>query len=168
MTTTLFDFSDPLAAALWHPIDDTVMGGVSASQLRHDATGHAVFTGHVSLENNGGFASVRSQPGALGRQGVVAYLLQVRGDGKRYKLNLRTDDGFDGINYQARLDSPAGIWTRCRIAVADFVPTWRGRSVPDAAPLDASRVRQVGLMIADRQQGRFDLAIESIAVEIAP
>jgi NADH dehydrogenase [ubiquinone] 1 alpha subcomplex assembly factor 1 len=50
--------------------------------------------------------------------------------------------------------------------IADFLPTWRGKPVPDAAPLEPSRVRQIGLMIADRQQGSFALAVRSIAVEI--
>ena len=82
MTSVLFDFSDPRSVALWNPINDGVMGGVSHSQLRHDPAGHAVFAGHVSFENNGGFASVRCQPCDLGRQEVIAYLLEVRGDGR--------------------------------------------------------------------------------------
>ena len=163
----LFDFADPRGVANWNPINDGVMGGISSSQLRHDPAGHAVFTGRVSFENNGGFASVRCQPCELGRIGVTAYLLEVNGDGKRYKLNLRTDNSFDGINYQARFDPPTGVWTTCRLASADFLPTWRGKWVPDAPPLDTSRVRQIGLMIADRQEGTFDLAIRSIAVDIA-
>jgi NADH dehydrogenase [ubiquinone] 1 alpha subcomplex assembly factor 1 len=167
MKSILFDFSAPCAVASWSPVDDGVMGGGSRSQLRHDPHGHAVFAGHVSFENNGGFASVRCLPDDLGRAGVTTYLMEVRGDGKRYKLNLRTDDGFDGVNYQARIDAPAGRWTTCRLASADFLPTRRGKPVPDAAPLDTSRVRQLGLMIADRQEGSFEFAVRSIAVEFA-
>jgi hypothetical protein len=166
MTSLLFDFSDPRSMTLWNPINDSVMGGVSQSQLRIAPAGHAVFVGQISFENNGGFASVRSLPCDLGRKNVSAYILEVCGDGKRYKLNLRTDSSFDGVNYQAQFDPPAGIWTTCRLASADFLPSWRGRSVPDAPPLDTTRVRQIGLMIADRQEGSFVLAIRSIAVEI--
>jgi hypothetical protein len=60
-----------------------------------------------------------------GLVGVTAYLLDVRDDGKRYKLNLRTDHGFDGINYQVRFDLPARAWTTYRLASADFLPTVR-------------------------------------------
>jgi hypothetical protein len=165
-TVVLFDFSHPESTAAWAPINDGVMGGISSSQLRFDPAGHAEFCGHVSLANNGGFASVRCQPCALGRSGLAAYLLAVRGDGRRYKLNLRTDDSFDGLNYQARFDPPAGIWTTCRLTGADFAPSWRGRPVPDAPPLDPSRVRQIGLMIADRQEGAFSLALRSIAAAV--
>ena len=166
MTSVLFDFVDPSGVALWHPINDGVMGGLSSSELCPDFAGHARFTGYVSFANNGGFASIRCQPGDYGRMGVTAYLLQVLGDGKRYKLNLRTDSGFDGINYQARFEPMAGRWTTCRLACADFLPTWRGQPVPGAPPLDASMVRQMGLMIADRQAGPFELGIRSIAVEL--
>jgi hypothetical protein len=60
MHKLLFDFSDPSAVDAWRAIDDRVMGGISRSQLRHDPTAHAVFEGLVSLEQNGGFASVRA------------------------------------------------------------------------------------------------------------
>ncbi|MBL8407376.1 MAG: CIA30 family protein [Candidatus Accumulibacter phosphatis] len=167
MTSVLFDFSDPRSVALWNPINDRVMGGVSHSQLRNDPAGHALFCGHVSFENNGGFASVRCQPGDFGKKEVIAYLLEVCGDGKRYKLNLRTDEGFDGVVYQVGFIPPTGQWATCRLASADFLPSWRGRPVPDAAPLDTSCVRQIGLMIADRQAGPFGLAVRSIATESA-
>ena len=161
----LFRFDSATSVAGWSAIDDSVMGGVSASRLRHDPAGHAVFEGTVSLERNGGFASVRSRPLDLGSPGATACLLEARGDGRRYKLNLRTDDAFDGVNYQAAFEAPEGIWTVVRLPLSGFRPTFRGRSVPRAPPLDPARVRQVGLMIADGQAGAFALALRSIRVE---
>ncbi len=165
MPRTLFGFESAMSVADWSAIDDAVMGGVSRSRLRHDPVGHAVFEGIVSLEYNGGFASVRSRPMDLGVPGAVGYLLEVRDDGKRFKLNLRTDDGFDGVNYQAAFEAPAGRWTLVRLPLSEFKPTFRGRSVPGAPPLDSARVRQIGLMIAERQAGAFALALRSIRVE---
>jgi len=49
----LFDFREPLAVRAWTAIDDRVMGGGSVSTLRHDAAGHAVFEGEVSLDQSG-------------------------------------------------------------------------------------------------------------------
>ena len=74
MSASLFDFTDPSVASAWQAIDDRVMGGISRSTLRHDAAGHAVFEGSVSLERNGGFASVRSSPGERGLAGAQACL----------------------------------------------------------------------------------------------
>ena len=162
MKYPLYRFDTPAAVVPWQAIDDRVMGGVSASHMRHDPAGHGVFAGEVSLENNGGFASVRASvsPPPVGE--IDAIELLVRGDGHRYKLNLRTDRGFDGVNYQAAFAPPAGQWATLRLSLDVFQPSWRGRAVPDAPPLRGARIEQVGLMIADRQFGAFALAIGAI------
>jgi hypothetical protein len=165
MPHDLFRFDTPASITDWAAVDDVVMGGVSHSRLRYDPAGHAVFEGEVSLERNGGFASVRTRPLELGLPGAVAWVLELRGDGRRYKFNLRTDDGFDGLNHQVAFETPPGEWTALRLPVSSFRPSWRGRDVPDAPPLDPARVRQLGLMIADRQAGRFMLALRSIRAE---
>ncbi len=155
-------FDTPASVAAWYAIDDGVMGGVSASRMAFDAEGYAVFSGSVSLANKGGFASVRSTIMAPGRRGGVAYLLTVRGDGKCYKLSIRTGTEFDGISYHAALQPLAGEWTMIRLAAAAFVATWRGRVVDNEPPLDLSCARQVGLLIADRQAGPFKLDLRAI------
>jgi len=160
---TLFDFSHAAAVAGWSAIDDRVMGGVSQSCLRHDAAGHAVFEGTVSLARNGGFASVRASATELQTPGAGRYLLDVRGDGRRYKLTLRIDAAFDGVSYQAEFAPVAGLWTRVDLPLSAFAPSFRGRSVPAAPPLDPGRVCQLGLMIAGGQAGDFALALRAIS-----
>jgi hypothetical protein len=73
------------------------------------------------------------------------------GDGKRYKMNLRTADTFDGVNYQAEFQPQAGQWIEARVPLSAFVPNFRGRPFPGAPPLNPALVRQVGLMIAGWQ-----------------
>lgn len=119
----------------------------------------------MSLQRGGGFASVRSAARVLGLPHSRACVIEVLGDGRHYKLNLRTDDAFDGVNYQASLKPPAGAWALLRLPLAAFLPSYRGRRVADAAALDPADLRQVGLMIADRQAGRFALALRSIGME---
>lgn len=162
----IFDFGDPAAAAAWTAIDDRVMGGVSQSRLRPDPAGFARFEGLVSLERNGGFASVRSSPGEHGGPGAAAVWMEVRGDGRRYKLNLLADARFDGVQYQAGFLPDAmgdlGTWQHLQIPLSAFRPSFRGREVPGAPTLDPARIRQLGLMIADRQAGPFALAVRRI------
>ncbi|EXI77482.1 MAG: Complex I intermediate-associated protein 30 (CIA30) [Candidatus Accumulibacter appositus] len=162
MNTSVARFDTPDSVADWYAIDDAVMGGVSASQMTYDADGHAVFSGAVSLANNGGFASVRSPVTTPVGDGASAYLLSVRGDGKRYKFSVRTGPDFDGVAYQAGFQPPSGEWTLVRLALADFVPTWRGRVLANAPTLLPSRIQQLGLLIADRQAGTFRLEIRTI------
>jgi len=162
MQQALFRFDASAAVTGWSAIDDRVMGGVSRSHLRIDEGGCAVFEGNVSLERNGGFASVRSSRCAFQLAAVSAFWLEVKGDGKRYKLNLRTDDAFDGVNYQAVFAPPAGRWLDIELPLGVFQATFRGRLVNDAEPLNPAHLRQVGLMIADRQSGPFSLALRAI------
>jgi NADH dehydrogenase [ubiquinone] 1 alpha subcomplex assembly factor 1 len=164
MSKQLFDFAEPQAAGTWHAIDDRVMGGSSRSTLRHDPASHAVFEGTVSLERNGGFASVRSSPGDLGLPGATTCLMDVRGDNKQFKLSLLTDDGFDSLNYQASFTPKGNDWQNLRLPLADFRATFRGREVSNARALDPARIRQVGLMIAARQAGPFELHIRQISL----
>ena len=92
-------------------------------------------------------------------------MLRVRGDGKTYKFTIRTGDGFDGIQYQARFVAPADAWTDVVLPTGDFVATFRGRKVPFAPSLDPARARVLGLMISDRQAGPFDLLVDRIAID---
>ena len=160
----LFDFSDATSVRDWAAIDDRVMGGESQSRLRHDLQGHAVFEGVVSLERNGGFASVRSIPGHRGQPEAQACQIEVRGPIKQFKLSLLTDDGLDNRSYQASFATSGNEWQALTLPVTAFRASFRGRTVPGAPPLDPARVRQVGLMIAARQAGPFTLDIRRISL----
>lgn len=146
----------------WRAINDGVMGGVSRGGVEIARDGWLVFAGEVSLERNGGFASVRTVPAPLGVPGARAVRLEVRGDGKRYKLNLKTDEAFDGVQYQAAFATPAGQWTTLTLPLEAFAPKHRGRDVPDAPPLDPARIVTLGLLISDRQAGPFRLEVRAI------
>ena len=125
----LFDFADPVAAAAFAPIDDVVMGGRSWSRAT-PVDGALRFEGEVSLEQGGGFASVRSRPRRADLSAFAGLVLSVRGDGRRYQVNLRTDEAFDGVTWQASLDLPAGAWRTVTLPFAAFAPRFRGRAVP--------------------------------------
>ena len=166
MPALLFDFTDPTAVAPWSPIDGVTswLDCRTTIRLRHDPAGHAVFEGEVSLARQGGFASVRSAPAARGRPGATACVIEVCTDGRRYKLNLLTDDGFDSLNHQTSFQPAPGRWQTLTLPLAMFRATFRGREVPGAPALAPARIRQVGLVIADRQAGRFSLSIRRLSL----
>jgi NADH dehydrogenase [ubiquinone] 1 alpha subcomplex assembly factor 1 len=157
------DFSSRDEALAWSSADDIVMGGVSSSRLLATFQGTALFTGEVSLARGGGFASVRSTACARNLQGASALLLRVRGDGKRYKLRLRTSAAFDSSSYLAAFETKQGEWHEHHFEANQFIPTWRGQIRPNAAPLALQEVQSFGFLIADRQAGSFALEIAWIA-----
>jgi monofunctional biosynthetic peptidoglycan transglycosylase len=156
----LADFHDADEAARWSPTDDVVMGGQSSSaMLAGDGVG--VFAGELSLESGGGFASVRRREQVVDLSACDAIVLHVRGDGKRYKLNLRTSVSFDGVVYQAAFATELGTWLTVKLPLTKFEPRFHGHRA--AGTLDRARVSSLGLLISDKQAGHFRIEVSSIA-----
>jgi len=159
---TLFDFKRATNAPVWQVVNDDVMGGGSMSQLQVLTNNMALFSGKVSLENNGGFASVRSGPAPEDFTGLEAFVIRVRGDGRRYKFTVRTEPRFNTPFYQSTFPTLAGKWEEHRLPFKDFVPTFRGRVLKDLPPLDPGKAPSLGFLIADKQAGTFRLEIDWI------
>ena len=158
----IFDFQAATNSTKWQVVNDDVMGGVSTSQFQLLTNGGAIFSGVVSLENNGGFASVRSTPVRENLNGTDAFVLRVRGDGRRYKFTVRTEAGFNALNYQAEFTTKRGEWEEHRLTFKDFMPTFRGRVLTDVPPLIPSKITSVGLLISDKKAGPFRLEMSWI------
>jgi len=144
----VFDFvAEPQAVQRWRAQDDRVMGGVTLSRLAPGA-GSAVFEGSVSLERNGGFASVRTEPFAppLDLAAAAGVALLVRGDGRRYKLILRDDESSGAVSFMAGFDTRPGELTVVRLPFDAFRATFRGRSV--AGTLRPQAITSLGLMLS--------------------
>jgi len=146
----------------WQVVNDTVMGGVSNATFNPSDEGTAVFSGTVSLENNGGFASARSKPAEFGLDEHVGLAVRVRGDGKRYKLGLRQDGRWDGVMYQAPFKTKEGEWIVVKVPFERFQPTYHGRVLDNVPKAQAAQLRSVGFLISDKQEGAFRLQIDWI------
>ena len=158
--STLFDFTAaPDAAAAWRSLDDPVMGGVSESQFIA-TEGGAAFTGEVSLEQGGGFCSVRGPALTEDLRGAHGLRPRLRGDGKHYWLTMYTEAG-GSLSYRASLQPPAD-WTPITVPFDALTAYRRGSHVPDAPPFAPDQVRTLGFLIADEQAGPFRLEIAQI------
>ena len=158
----LVDFSATGETDRWRPVNDGVMGGLSGSRLAAASDTSAVFEGVLSLENNGGFASIRREPTRYDLTGASGIVLDVNGDGRQYQFRIRTNDGFDGVAYRAFFDTEVREWQRIEIPFEAFRATFRGRIIPDAPRLDPDDIRQLGFMIADKRPGEFRLEVRAI------
>ena len=164
-TTRLMSFDEPSGEPRWVAVNDGVMGGLSRGGPRI-ADGKLHFEGTLSLANNGGFSSARTVARTFDLSGRTALVLHVMGDGRRYQLRLGTDARFRGasVSYGAEFATTAGQWTRVRIPFADFAPSFRGYAL-DGPPLNLAQVEEIGLLIGDKREGPFGLAVDWIAVE---
>jgi NADH dehydrogenase [ubiquinone] 1 alpha subcomplex assembly factor 1 len=159
--TVIFNFESPATSGEWVTVNDVVMGGVSDSQFEINSDSTATFSGTVSPENNGGFASARAdiENEFENFEGVV---IRVKGDGNIYSLRFRTDYNFDGISYQAKFKTDADDWKEYKIPLSDFKPTFRGKTLSDKPKLESKNIKQIGILIADKQFGKFELDIDWI------
>ena len=156
----VFGFDQAASLDEWEVVNDTVMGGVSVAQMALTEGGTAVFSGTVSLDNSGGFASVRSRPKDRKLGGHEGIVLRVKGDGKRYKLTVRQDSRWDGVMYQAPFQATKGKWQEVRVPFSAFVPTYRGRELRDRPDVNPDQIRSLGFLISDKQAGPFRLEID--------
>jgi len=150
------DFTNPKTMGDCWIVNDGVMGGVSQSALRQDAQG-MFFEGVVSLENNGGFASMRSM--AQFPQGTQLLELVAKGDGKQYKLVLRTALA-PRVNYAADFITEP-IWQTHQFNLNQFKPTFRGQAI-NAPALTFADVIEVGILISNSQAGRFAIQLKTL------
>jgi len=159
----LFDFSKESNIQNWIVVNDGVMGGLSKGNFSIDNEGHALFKGYVSLENNGGFASIRSQWTPYDLKDFDGILLRVRGDGKIYRFRIRTEQTGSNISYTALFSTEENKWQEVYIPFSEMVPLYRGFIVNDAGPLSPASIRSFGFMLADKQQGEFMLEVDQIS-----
>ncbi|MEG3080711.1 CIA30 family protein [Halomonas sp. 5021] len=154
-------FNDPSEQQRWYAVDDGVMGGQSRSQFSV-VDGEGRFHGEVSLENGGGFASVRREPHDFestlaDARGIT---LTVRGDGRTYQLRLKSNSLGDASAYRVKFTPAQDSWETFYFSWEAFEAVRRGKRLTDAPPIAPADITQVGFLIADRTAGSFCLRLQ--------
>lgn len=148
----------------WRVQDDVVMGGRSDSQLKMTDENRAYFSGRVSLENNGGFCSihqtVENNPYSIA-DNLDAFVLTVRGDGKKYNFRVRTPNGRHSYGFTFAT-AGGGEWETISIDFNKMEAKFRGEHVegPNYAGED---ILEMQLLIGNKKEETFEIYIESIA-----
>lgn len=158
-----FDFGQEKSGASWRAVNDGVMGGLSKGQLHfNDTTAH--FTGILSLENNGGFASMRSPKDDFDFSESQGFLLRVKTDGRTYTLSLNDTYYFNGVYYEQTFTTPPDTWMEIQFPIAQFTGTYFGNRTDQLPPFDPSQVKELGIVLKDKQKGPFSIEIDWLKV----
>ncbi|MBA62661.1 MAG: CIA30 family protein [Planctomycetaceae bacterium] len=160
----LLEFEDSKSVRSWRAINDGVMGGRSVGRYRWTNNKMLEFYGRLSLENNGGFASIRLPSGDIKLQKGDVLLLQLKGDGRTYNMNLYAQRNLGGFSYRQSFKTVPDKLIEVQLPVDKFVATWRGRVFPrqKLAPQD---VAGLGFLLGDKKEGEFRLLLKSISVQ---
>lgn len=160
----VLDFDSPTSIRKWRAVNDGVMGGRSVGRYRLTDQNTLEFFGYLSLENNGGFASIRLPSGDFNLDKGDSIILKVKGDGRTYNMNLYAQQNLGGFSFRQSFKTTANKLIEVKLPVDQFVATWRGRVFPKQK-LNPSDVAGLGILLGDKKQGKFSLQIESISVE---
>jgi len=158
---TIASFENPSDLRNWGVVNDSVMGGISTSRFEQTADGNLLFQGVLSLENNGGFVSIRNRPGSFDLQNVEGFIIKARGDGRTYYLDLRVSGQMTSGSFRAAFRTEKDTWTETFVPTSKFVRQSFGRPFPDI-PLNPSDVNSIGFTLSDKNPGPFKLEIEYV------
>ena len=156
----MIDFTKQQQHTNWRIGNDDVMGGKSRGsvELRED---HVLFSGNISLANNGGFSSVFYPVQPL-IQGTGAVNIDIQGDGHRYQLRMVTNINGERVYYSHKFNTVAGQRQKLIFDLADFQATFRGRKIANAPILKAEYITEVGFLLTTKHAGEFSLSIFAI------
>ncbi len=160
----LIDFEDVETSGRWMIVNDGVMGGVSQSKIYLHSDGYLLFTGLVSTKYGGGFASARTDYKNWDIGKYDGLILRAKGDGKTYQFRCRLGNNSNQIAYRHYFKANKDDWQEILLPFKDFLPTYRGRVITNYPQLDPKNIKQLGLMISDKQVGNFNLQIDWIGV----
>ena len=158
----LFDFTSDEGQTGWTIVNDNVMGGRSRSSFSISDQGTGIFKGTVSLENNGGFCSVRHGLDAVPVQRAEKFVIRLKGDGKKYQFRLKAKRS-DYHSYIAWFET-SGEWETIEIPMKDMFPRFRGRNL-DMPNFSGESIDEIGILIGNKKAESFNLEIDKISLK---
>jgi hypothetical protein len=157
-TKLLFDSSKSTSLKNWRIVDDVVMGGRSNGSVEFAPQGHLQFSGTISLENNGGFSSLRYDCPNTSVDDKSAVRVRLKGDGKQYQFRVRhKNDRHSFITYF----ETNGDWQSVEFTLRELYPTFRGRRL-DLPDFNHNSISEIGFLIGNKKAESFSLLIEKI------
>jgi len=145
----------------WRIVNDGVMGGLSSSKavIKDDKI---IFSGNVSLENNGGFASLRSPVKDYNFEKFSGIEIKIKGDGKRYSISMKEITYFSGYFYTSSFETNKDEWIVAQIPFNQFKLYYLGKDINSSKKIPLDNIKEISLLIGDKQEGEFKAEIDYI------
>ena len=159
---TLFDFERNGDLSDWRVVDDVVMGGRSDGKLIINEEGHGVFYGTVSLENYGGFSSIRYQFKQQEVRHFKTCKIRLKGDGKSYQLRVKTNRS-DRQSYVRSFDT-SGDWEIIEIPLSTLSPTFRGMKL-NMPNFPNEQIEEIAFLIGNKKAEEFRLELDWVGLQ---
>lgn len=157
----VFDFGPGKDFGRWTIINDGVMGGLSQSEARLD--GDAVlFSGTVSLKNNGGFVSLRSAMGNYDLSGYTHFEIRFKSDtNRKFELLIEQETPFYLPKFRSKFGGKTQDWKTLIIPLEELEISRMGNTLQQGIDTQTLKgIQRIGVILADKQEGSFQLWID--------
>ncbi|MFI8378801.1 CIA30 family protein [Leeuwenhoekiella sp. NPDC079379] len=161
MNTTLFNFKKDTDISKWQVVDDVVMGGRSSGSFKLNKDGNGEFSGHISLENNGGFSSLQYNLPTTFVNPEQSVELYLKGDGKDYQFRVK--DKISNSHSYVYTFKTTGDWQVVKIQLSQMTPQFRGRKLQMNA-FDQNQIEQLTFLIGNKKKEDFKLELDKIVL----
>ena len=159
---TLFDFSKTTKIKQWHILDDNVMGGRSKGKFRVSNNGYGEFYGKISLDNNGGFSSLRYTFDTIDSSRYKIFIVSLKGDGRPYQFRVK-NNRHNRFSYIYVFET-SGEWETIEIPFDKMHPSFRGKRL-NASNFDGLQMEEVAILIGNKKAEDFKIRINKISLK---
>ena len=165
-TSTLnVDFGQETGGQDWQIINDGVMGGLSKGQAELSAE-TMIFRGSVSLENNGGFTSLRGPLKDYDFSNFEKMTIKYRSKGQDIAFRMQLDERWFIPNFKTNLPDTNNEWQTMTTPLSEFgqyrigKPTGRKMS-----PKDMADIIRLGFITNSKKASDFEFEVDFVRFE---
>lgn len=146
----------------WYITNDDVMGGISNSSMKLDEEKKMIFSGNVSLDNNGGFAMTRLPVNINFNTKKTKVVLKLKGDGKKYQFRIKAKNNQRFWYIQSFQTSKST--EEIELPLNKFYASFRGYKL-NVDNFSATTITEIAILIGNKKNENFKLSIEKIALK---
>lgn len=160
-----FDFGTNHNSQNWRVVNDGVMGGLSKSETNLTEN-TLIFKGKTSLENSGGFASLRTafNPGKLKGSKTITIRFKSNSINRTFGISLKDKERFYMPYFKHEFSPKNTNWQTLTVNLEDFKPYRMSETYNAKMPLSyLDNVFALVLIISDKKQGDFDIELDYIS-----
>jgi len=146
----------------WQIVDDGVMGGMSVGEgTLYDNS--LQFQGLVSLENNGGFSSLRSPYKSMDLSPYTTVEIRYKSSDYKVSFTLNKHREWYLPRYKTDLKATNGRWAVMTIQLADIEEYVVGRATGSYMDKESlAQTIRMGFITNEKRAGTFDFEVDYI------
>lgn len=160
--TYKIDFGKEKKGSYWRVVNDGVMGGLSQGNMKL-TDNSIVFKGEVSLDNNGGFSSLRRSFINEDISEFENVEIRYRSSGISIAFTIAISQRWYVPNYKISLDGTSSQWKTVTIKLTDFRKHYIGKPMNDKLKKETLKeIVRIGFITDEKKYGSFEFEVDYI------